>query len=176
VAGLLKKKMLKHQIAMLKSTAPATALVSGFGGGKTECMIMKVLQQLFAYVNPTIAVAEPTIDLVKKILYPRFTEIFDSAGITYKLNKSEGVITVHGIGTIIFLSLDNSERIIGFQSAFFHVDEIDTLEADKAELVWNKCLGRNRQKLVLRYPELEKIKDKESRFPLYNTISAYSTP
>ncbi|RLE25643.1 MAG: terminase [Acidobacteria bacterium] len=176
MAGILKRKMLKHQIEMLNSRAVATALVTGFGGGKTETMVMKVLQQLFAYKNPTIAVAEPTIDLVKKILYPRFCEIFDDAGLVYKLNKSEGIITVQNIGTIIFISLQNDERIIGFQSMFFHLDEIDTLDADKADMVWQKALGRNRQKVEYRYPDRENAKPKNKRLPLYNTMNCYSTP
>ena len=139
-------------------------------------MISLVLKQLFDYKNPTIAVAEPTVDLIKKILYPRFCEIFDSAGIVYKLNKSDGTIIVQNIGTIIFISMTDDSRIIGFQSMFFHLDELDTLPEEQASLIWDKALGRNRQKPVLRNPERWIGVDKRLIPPLYNQMFTTSTP
>ena len=139
-------------------------------------MISLVLKQLFDYKNPTIAVAEPTVDLIKKILYPRFCEIFDSAGIVYKLNKSDGTIIVDNIGTIIFISMTDDTRIIGFQSMFFHLDELDTLGKEQAELIWNKALGRNRQAPTWRNPERWVNVPKRLTPPLYNQMFTTSTP
>jgi PBSX family phage terminase large subunit len=131
-------------------------------------MVMKVLQQLFSIENAQIAVYEPTVDLIKKILYPRFEEILSNAGIVYKLNKSEGIIDVESIGTIIFRSLENPDRIIGFEVHHSHVDELDTLEKDKAKEVWNKILGRNRKRIVPRAGR-KMVIDK-------NSCSVYTTP
>jgi len=150
MGGVLRRKMLPHQIATIASPYPFTALVSGFGGGKTETMIMKSLKQLFEIENAQIAVYEPTVDLIKKILYPRFEELFTNAGISYTLNKTDGIIDVPNIGTVLFRSLENADRIIGYEVHHSHVDELDTLDGDKAELLWQKMLGRNRKKIVYR--------------------------
>ena len=148
-----------------KSTFPA--LVSGFGGGKSETMVMKALKQMFEIENAQIAIYEPTVDLVRKIMYPRFEEILSNAGITYKLNKSEGIIDIPNIGTILFRSLENPDRIIGYEVHHSHVDELDTLETDKAAEAWQKLLARNRKRIVPRNGKNVSTK---------NTASVYTTP
>ena len=160
--GILKKEMLKHQLKIIYSKAKYPALVAGFGSGKSEALVMKVLKQLFdidAYAY--IAVYEPTVDLVKKIMYPRFEEILGSAGLMYKLNKSEGIIDIDGVGQVLFRSLDNPTRIIGYEVHHSHVDEMDTLDADKAEDAWTKIISRNRKRI----PNGSQ-----------NTVSVYTTP
>lgn len=147
---------------MIYSKSKYPALVTGFGGGKTETLIMKSLKQLFEIDNCVLGVYEPTIDLIKKILYPRYQEILENANLLYNLNKSEGTLEVIGVGKIIFRSLDNPSRIIGYETHHSHVDELDTLPADKAEEAWQKIMGRNRK-------SLNKREDK-------NTISVYTTP
>jgi len=167
MAGVLRRKMLKHQMKMINSTATFPALVSGFGGGKSETMVMKALKQMFEIENAQIAIYEPTVDLIKKIMYPRFEEILSNAGLQYKLNKSEGIIDITSIGTIIFRSLENPDRIIGYEVHHSHVDELDTLETDKAHDAWQKLLARNRKSIVLRNPKKGLKK---------NTAGVYTTP
>ena len=166
MAGVLRRKMLKHQMKMINSKATFPALVSGFGGGKSEAMVMKALKQMFEIENAQIAIYEPTVDLIKKIMYPRFEEILQNAGLTYTLNKSEGQIHIPNIGTVLFRSLENPDRIIGYEVHHSHIDELDTLEADKAEMVWQKLLGRNRKKII----------PKNKNAMLKNTASVYTTP
>lgn len=168
MGGVLRRKMLKHQMRMLHSPHPYTALVSGFGGGKSETMVMKALKQLFEIENAQIAIYEPTVDLIKKIMYPRFEEILGNAGITYKLNKSEGIIDIPNIGTVLFRSLENPDRIIGYEVHHSHVDELDTLSEDKAQEAWNKLLGRNRKRII--------PKNGRTDVPTTNTASVYTTP
>lgn len=146
---------------MIYSKSKFPALVTGFGGGKTETLIMKSLKQLFEIDNCILGVYEPTIDLIKKILYPRYQEILENAGLMYNLNKSEGTLEIIGVGKIIFRSLDNPSRIIGYETHHSHVDELDTLPADKAEEAWQKILGRNRKFI---------------RQDVKNTVSVYTTP
>ena len=150
MAGVLRRKMLKHQLAFINSKSPFIALVSGFGAGKTDALIMKTLKLLFEIENAQIAVYQPTVDLVKKIMYPRFEEILSNAGLRYKLNKSEGIIDIPDIGTILFRSMENPDRIIGYEVHHSFFDELDTLDADKAREVWQKALGRNRKRIVPR--------------------------
>ena len=167
MAGVLRRKMLAHQMKMIQSKAQYPALVSGFGGGKSETLVMKTLKQMFEIENAQIAIYEPTVDLIKKIMYPRFEEILSNAGIIYKLNKSEGIIEIPNIGTVLFRSLENPDRIIGYEVHHSHVDELDTLEEDKAQEAWQKLLGRNRKRIV---PKNGKITNTK------NTASVYTTP
>jgi hypothetical protein len=166
MAGVLQRKMLKHQMKMINSTATFPALVSGFGGGKSETMVMKALKQMFEIENAQIAIYEPTVDLIKKIMYPRFEEILSNAGLVYKLNKSEGIIDIPNIGTVLFRSLENPDRIIGYEVHHSHVDELDTLDTDKAQEAWQKLLGRNRKRII---PKRAGVLTK-------NTASVYTTP
>ena len=153
---------------MIYSKHPFPALVSGFGGGKSETMVMKALKQMFEIENAQVAIYEPTVDLIKKIMYPRFEEILGNAGITYKLNKSEGIIDIPNIGTVIFRSLENPERIIGYEVHHSHVDELDTLDTDKAGDAWQKLLARNRKRIVPRNGKAD--------VSSINTASVYTTP
>ena len=153
---------------MINSKATFPALVSGFGGGKSETMVMKALKQMFEIENAQIAIYEPTVDLIKKIMYPRFEEILSNAGLQFTLNKTDGVIEIPNIGTVIFRSLENPDRIIGYEVHHSHIDELDTLDKDKAEMVWQKLLGRNRKKIVPKDPS--RISTKR------NTASVYTTP
>lgn len=166
MGGVLRRKMLKHQMKMINSKNPYPALVSGFGGGKSETMVMKALKQMFEIENAQIAIYEPTVDLIKKIMYPRFEEILSNAGLVYKLNKSEGIIEIPNVGTVLFRSLENPDRIIGYEVHHSHVDELDTLEESKAEEVWQKLLGRNRKRIV----------PKRAGVNTTNTASVYTTP
>ena len=166
MSGVLRRKMLPHQMNMINSKATFPALVSGFGGGKSETMVMKALKQMFEIENAQIAIYEPTVDLIKKIMYPRFEEILGNAGLVYKLNKSEGIIDIPNIGTVLFRSLENPDRIIGYEVHHSHVDELDTLDMDKAQEAWQKLLGRNRKRIV---PKRAGVMTK-------NTASVYTTP
>ena len=161
MAGLLQKEMLSYQLKMIYSKATYPALIAGFGSGKSETIIMKALKQLFEIENSVIAIYEPTVDLIKRIMYPRFEEILSNTGLIYKLNKSEGTLTIPNVGMILFRSLENPSRIIGYEAHHSHVDELDTLPEDKAEEAWNKIISRNRKRC-----------SNGSK----NTVSVYTTP
>lgn len=159
--GLLQRAVLPHQYKMIYSEATYPALVCGFGAGKSEALVMKALKQLFEITDCHIAIYEPTVDLIKRIMYPRFEEILGNTGLIYKLNKSEGILTITNVGTIIFRSLENPSRIIGYEVHHSHIDELDTLDEDKAQDAWMKIIARNRKRI----PDNSK-----------NTVSVYTTP
>jgi len=159
--GILQREVLSHQYKMLYSEATYPALVCGFGAGKSESLVMKALKQLFETQDCHIAIYEPTVDLIKRIMYPRFEEILGNTRLAYKLNKSEGVLTIFNVGTIIFRSLENPSRIIGYEVHHSHIDELDTLDEDKARDAWMKIIARNRKRI----PNNSK-----------NTVSVYTTP
>lgn len=121
-------------------------MVAGFGSGKTEALADRALKFKLLYPSLKHGFYEPTIDLLKLIAYPRFEEKLSEAGIPYKLNKSDKQLHIQSFGTIIFRSLENPERIIGYEHADAEVDEIDTLKSEKAEDCWRRILSRNRAK------------------------------
>jgi len=86
-------------------------------------------------------------------------------GIRYRYNKSENIIYCSNgqFGDFILRTLDNPERIIGYETYRSHVDEIDTLKEDKALAAWIKIIARNRQRPA-------------GIINPFNRVSAYSTP
>ena len=71
--------------------------------------------------------------------------MFDRLGFRFKLNRQAARFTTD-IGDIIFRTMDNPDRIVGFEVAHSIIDELDTLPLEKARNVWNKVIARNRQK------------------------------
>jgi len=134
----------KPQTALVNSTAPYPAFVGGYGSGKTHALLLRTLTLIFGD-GGNIAYYLPTYPLIKTIAYPRFTEALDGLGVPYKINKSDHIIDVNG-KQIIFRTMDNPERIVGYEVSDSMVDELDTMPTDKARDCWNRIIARNRQK------------------------------
>lgn len=148
-----KVKLLKHQLEFLNCEAKYPALIGGYGCGKTEAGIFRFLSlmkknsELFRKHNKfyVFGVYEPTYDLISTILYPRFEKVLSSFKIEYVLNKSNKTIEIEKFNTIIiFRSMENEERIVGYEHADFWIDELDTLSKRKAKNVFTKIIARNR--------------------------------
>jgi len=173
--GLLVGKALPHQYRFIYSRAKFPALVSGLGAGKTEALIYRTLKFLTEIKGAKIGIYEPTVDLIKRILYPRFEDIFATSGIKFKLNKSDGVMQVWmpntGLCEIIFRSMENPARIIGYETHHSLLDEIDTIATDKATDVWGRVIARNRKKFYVYDPQNPKQRKKG-----VNTIGITTTP
>ncbi len=93
-----------------------------------------------------IAYYLPTYPLVEDIAFKRFPELCDRKGWSYRLNRSSSYIEFPNAGRIIFRTMENPARIVGYEVAHSICDELDTLPTDKAREVWNKVIARNRQK------------------------------
>jgi hypothetical protein len=129
-------------------TAPEQfpAFVGGFGSGKTHAAAARAIAKKLQYPKQNVAYYLPTYDLVRTIGFPRFAEVLDGLGLQHRINKTDATIEFSGFGQLIFRTMDTPERIIGYEVADSLVDELDTLAIDKAREVWNKIIGRNRQK------------------------------
>ena len=134
------------QAAFVNSAENFPAFVGGFGSGKTEAAIKRALRLKFQYPRQNIAYYLPTYDLVRMIGYPRFSEVLTNARVPFKLNQSDHVLTIKDKGQIIFRTLDNPARIVGYEVADSLVDELDTLKQADAEHAWRQVIARNRQK------------------------------
>jgi hypothetical protein len=147
-------------------TCKYPAFVAGFGSGKSETMATQaILDAIDGGKDAVIGLYAPTFDLLRLITAPRICEKLTAFGVPYSYNKSENTITPKHpqMGRFILRSLDTPERIVGFETYRAHVDELDTMEQDKAKDVWQKVMARNRQT------------PKTCAEP-FNRVSCYSTP
>ncbi|HEY0684754.1 MAG TPA: terminase family protein [Steroidobacter sp.] len=136
-------------------------LCAGFGSGKTVGGVVRALVLKAKYPKLDVGYYLPTKDLVKSVGYPAFMEVMDLMSLHGTIKKSDHAIEVRGAGRIIFRSMDDPALIVGYKHADAVVDELDTLPTNKARLVWNKIIARNRQKK----PD-----------SALNTVAAVSTP
>lgn len=143
---LLRSRASAPQAEFVNAKDQFPAMVAGFGSGKTQAAIMRALRLKFAYPGQNIAYYLPTYDLVRMIGYPRFEETLNNARVKYRLNQSDHVLSIRGKGKIIFRTLDNPARIVGYEVADSIVDELDTLKQADAQHAWRQVIARNRQK------------------------------
>ena len=85
---------------------------------------------------------EPTSDMVRRIWAPKFQDFLDSFGIPYTPRVAPYVShTLHfpgGDSTILGLSFENYQRIVGDDWAFAIIDEVDTAKASIAQRAYDK--------------------------------------
>ncbi len=143
---ILRSRASTPQAAFVHAPDQFPAFVGGFGSGKTAAGLMRALRLKFQHPGQDVAYYLPTYDLVRMIGYPRFSEVLVKARIKHDLNKSEHVLTIRGKGRVIFRTLDNPDRIVGYEVADSIVDELDTLKQVDAEHAWRQIIARNRQK------------------------------
>lgn len=161
-------KATKPQADFMQMAAKYKGFFGGYGTGKSETLANCAIIDAMHSPGALIGIYEPTYDLVRLIIAPRILGKLDEYGIRYKYNKQENIIYTSGggIGDFILRTLDNPERIVGFQVFRSHIDELDTLPMAKASDAWNKVIARNRQSVL----------DVETGEPYQNQVSTYSTP
>ena len=138
------------QRAFATSKEPFPAFVGGFGSGKTAAGIARIMALKGACKDCDVAYYLPTYPLVEDIAFKRFPELCERKGWKYRINRQSSYIEFEGAGRIIFRTMENPQRIVGYEVAHSLLDELDTLPIDKAREVWNKVIARNRQKCAMR--------------------------
>lgn len=145
MSGVLDIQLTPQQFDFTDTVKPYPLFVGGYGSGKSHAAICRLIAKKLKYQAQNVAYYLPTYDLISTIGFPRFSEMLAYMQIPHTLNKSDKTITI-GKGQIIFRTMDNPERIIGYEVADSCIDELDTLPTEKARNVWNKIIARNRQK------------------------------
>lgn len=161
-----------HQQTFFQSTSPETALVTGFGGGKSWILILRMIATKLMYPTVNLGYISPTHSITRDVLYPLVHLLLENTNIKYKINKTSNNIDFPGKGTVLCRSADDPGKIVGWTVGDIFIDEIDTLSADKAQLVWNKSLGRMRAK----FPILPATKENPNPKPKRNQIFTTCTP
>lgn len=142
----IKIDILVHQAKFIESKVKHTALIAGYGSGKTQAGIIKVVAMKMKYPGIPVAYYMPTYGLIEDVAFERFEEIFKMLGISYNLNKSKYHYETP-FGKIIMRSLNNPERIVGYEVGYSLIDETDLLSTDNMTIAFNKIIARNRKKL-----------------------------
>lgn len=140
------------QRAFATSKGPFPAFVGGFGSGKTAAAIARAMALKAHFRRCDVAYYLPTYPLVEDIAFRRFPELCDRKGWAYRLNKQSAHMEFPGAGRIVFRTMEQPQRIVGYEVAHSVVDELDTLPTEKARDVWNKIIARNRQKMPGGFP------------------------
>jgi len=134
------------QFKYITTDAKFPALVAGFGAGKTEAAVLRCIIGKLRNPETNRGFYEPTYDLIRMIAWQRFEEILTAMEIPYVLRKSPiNCIDLGRYGQIIFRSMDNINRIIGYEHADADIDELDTLKSDDAAAAFRAIMARNRQ-------------------------------
>ena len=137
--------LLGHQEDFLFSEFKHTILVAGFGSGKTEAAVTKaVIKLMTTDSNLNIGYYLPNYPLINDIAVPRFQKFFEDYNIPYKYNSTEKVFKTT-YGKILLRNMTKPETIVGYETFYSIIDEIDILPKSKAKAVFNKIIARNRQ-------------------------------
>lgn len=140
---------------------PFPAFCGGYGSGKSAAAIARAMALKTEFKDCDVAYYLPTYPLIEDIAFRRFPDLCERKGWSYKLNRSSAYIEFPGAGRIVFRTMENPERIVGYEVAHSILDELDTLKPHKAQDVWNKVIARNRQKMSRDFP---------------NTVAVATTP
>jgi phage terminase large subunit len=134
---------LKHQREFINSTAKHTALIGGFGSGKSHCGVDKTIIKKLMLPNVNCAYYLPTYGLIQDVAIPKFTSQLSNYGIDFTINRSDNVIKSK-YGNILLRNMSDPDRIVGYEVGYSVIDETDILTKDKMSEVFMKIIGRNR--------------------------------
>ena len=135
----------RTQLDFIECPEPYPAFVGGFGSGKTTAGIARAMRLKMDHPQCDVAYYLPTYGLVKDIALERIPAMCAERDWGHTLNKTSSIITFEDKGRLILRSMENPARIVGYEVAHSIVDELDTLEREKARWAWNRIIARNRQ-------------------------------
>ena len=169
------------QSRVFNSKARAVAAVAGFGAGKSQVAMYRLIATMLQYPAANMLYTAPTAPLIRDIFWPKLNNFLPSINVGYYINKSEGIVYIKGHGKIFCRSMDTPDRIVGFEVLDAYLDELDILTTDKALNVVRKCKARMRQKVyskqlpnqVLTKKEIRKSKRKKSQLYVTTTPEGY---
>lgn len=161
----LRIKATAPQAEFLMMTQKYRLFCAGFGSGKSEAMANAAMIDAAKSSTALIGCYAPTYDLVRLITSNRIMEKLVDHGIRFNYNKAENVIYTSNnqFGDFVLRTLDNPQRIVGYETMTAHVDELDTLKTEHARTAWNQVIARNRQR-------------PKGMDEVFNQASAYTTP
>jgi len=135
----------QQQEFVLNEEAKHCALMGGYGAGKTFPLTLKSLMYSVKYPEHLHLFIEPDYPRVIDLAVPEMEAHLERAGLQYKYNRSEKMLThelSQGKGGIKFLSAETPEKIIGYNAKSVSIDEAGLID----EKVFEKVMARLRGK------------------------------
>jgi len=133
----------RHQADFIQAKEQYTALFGGIGNGKTFAACLKGIQLSARYPN--------NLGLVGRFTYPELRdstreEYLHVLGMlyppkAYKINKTEGSVTLWNKSATIFRHLEDSRKLLGPNLGWFYIDQAEEVDED----VFSTLQGRLRR-------------------------------
>lgn len=124
------------------------AYVAGFGGGKTWSGCASLCKHFWEYPSVNAGYFAPSYPQIRDIFYPTIEECAYDWGLRVDIKQANKEVHFYSgrtyRGTTICRSMDNPSSIVGFKIGQALVDELDTLNTDKARQAWRKIIARMR--------------------------------
>ena len=171
-------ELTESQVAMYTAPEMFPAYVAGFGSGKSYIMGLTACTYATHSSSCLIGVYEPDHNMLRRVAIPRVMYWLTQMGYSYTPNKQEGMIytSSSGIGDFIFKSLADPESLVAYETYATLLDELDTLNTNHAEEVFDKLLGRNRQNIADVPQKYKVYNELEDTWDCVNKTFSYSTP
>jgi phage terminase large subunit len=139
-------ELFKHQLEFMKSKCTHTAIVGGFGCGKSFIGVAKTVEMKLAMPGVDVAYYLPTYPLIRDMAFQRFSDYLDLRKIPYTLHETnKEFITPYG--RIIMRSMDNPSLIVAYETGYAIIDEADVVPKNKIKVAFRNILARNRANL-----------------------------
>ena len=149
---LKKENFFQHQWSFLKKTgnpsARVSALIGGFGCGKTRVGLVKCFLSLANLKNPSLGksnglVLYPTFSLAEEVFVEPFCRVLEKNNVHYNYNIAQHKFKTM-YGDIKIYVTNQAHKIVGSNYTWCYIDEIDVESKRNAEITVNKALGRLR--------------------------------
>jgi hypothetical protein len=127
------------------------AFVAGFGSGKTWVGCCGLSKHMWQWPRINAGYFAPTYSQIRDIFYPTMEEVAHEWGLKVLVNQGNHEVHVYSgrsyRGTIICRSMEKPQTIVGFKIGHGLVDELDVMNANKAQEAWRKIIARMRYKV-----------------------------
>jgi len=141
-------KISHAQYLFLNMQSKYQAFVGGLGSGKTFAGCLKLCKSAGNYPGIRMGYYAPTFPLIKDIFYPSIEKAGALYGFRCQIRRGDKEVDLFRghkyYGTVICRSMTKPDSIIGYETGIAHIDEIDILKIDAADVIWRRVNERNR--------------------------------
>jgi hypothetical protein len=141
--------LFKHQAEfVLDIKTRNLALIGGYGSGKTEALVAKLISLCMLNAGYEGIALSPTYRMAVQVLIPRLEEALRARGIPFTWFKADMYFAIkvkNKTTKLHILAAETFKRAAGINAAFFGVDEADLLDTDTFLDAWRMLSSRLRK-------------------------------
>lgn len=124
------------------------AFVAGFGSGKTWVGCAGLCSHAWEWPKINAGYFAPSFPQIRDIFYPTIEEVAHDWGLRVEIMEANKEVHFYSgrqyRTTVICRSMERPQTIVGFKIGHALVDELDVMQATKAEQAWRKIIARMR--------------------------------